>query len=172
MNLNIYLIQVLGMGLAGAIWAIIIASLIQFIILLPTLVRNLKLSDANAELLQKMKKFSLPFLPAAIFLILIELSDRWMIGLMSSNGTADVGIYSAGYKFGSLIMLCVRAFNLNWQPYYLKKDISTTFHKIGSMFLSLLIILSTLLSILWPILFWFLIGKEFWSGGLLSQLSL
>ena len=112
-----------------------------------------------------MKKFSLPFLPAAIFLILIELSDRGMIGLMSPNGTADVGIYTTGYKFGSLIMLCVRAFNLNWQPYYLKKDTPPTFYKIGSMFLSLLIVLSTLLSILWPILFWFLIGEDFWSGG-------
>ena len=62
-------------------------------------------------------------------------------------------------------MLCVRAFNLNWQPYYLKKDTSATFYKIGSIFLSLLIVLSTLLSILWPILFWFLIGEDFWSGG-------
>ena len=162
---NIYFIKTLGMGLVGAIWAIIIASLIQIIILSPVLVSNVRLSDNSADLLQKMKKFSLPFLPAAIFLILIELSDRWMIGLMSPNGTADVGIYTAGYKFGSLIMLCVRAFNLNWQPYYLKKDTSATFYKIGSLFLSLLIILTTLLSILWPILFWFLIGEDFWSGG-------
>ena len=153
------------MGLAGAIWAIIIASLIQIIILFPILVSNVRLGDASEELLQKMKQFSLPFVPAAIFLILIELSDRWMIGLMSPNGTADVGIYTTGYKFGSLIMLCVRAFNLNWQPYYLKKDTPPTFYKIGSMFLSLLIILSTLLSILWPVLFWLLIGEDFWGGG-------
>ena len=163
--LNIYFIQTLGMGLAGAIWAIIIASLIQVIVLSPILIRNIRLGDNNTDLLQKMKKFSLPFLPAAIFLILIELSDRWMIGLMSPNGTADVGIYTTGYKFGSLIMLCVRAFNLNWQPYYLKKDTPPTFYKIGSMFLSLLIILSTLLSILWPVLFWLLIGEDFWGGG-------
>jgi len=163
--LNIYLIQTLGMGLAGAIWAIVIASLIQITILSPILVRSVRLSNSNTDLLQKMKNFSLPFLPAAVFLILIELSDRWMIGLMSPNGTADVGIYTTGYKFGSLVMLCVRAFNLNWQPYYLQKDTSTTFYKIGTIFLSLLIILSTLLAILWPTLFLFLIGKEFWSGG-------
>lgn len=163
--LNIYLIQTLGMGLTGAIWAIIIASLIQIVILSPILISNVRVGNNSLDLLQKMKQFSFPFLPAAIFLILIELSDRWMIGLMSPNGTADVGIYTAGYKFGSLVMLCVRAFNLNWQPYYLKKDTSATFYKIGSIFLSLLIILSTLLSILWPILFWFLIGEDFWSGG-------
>ena len=163
--LNIYLIQTLNMGLAGAIWAIIIASLIQIIILSPILISKVRMRDVSPGLLQKMKNFSLPFLPAAIFLILIELSDRWMIGLMSPNGTADVGIYTAGYKFGSLVMLCVRAFNLNWQPYYLKKDVSTTFYKIGSIFLSLLIVLSTLLSVLWRILFWFLIGEDFWGGG-------
>ena len=38
--LNIYLIQTLGMGLAGAIWAIIIASLIQITILSPLLASN------------------------------------------------------------------------------------------------------------------------------------
>ena len=153
------------MGLTGAIWAIIIASLIQIIILSPILVSNVRLNDNSVELLQKMKNFSLPFLPAAIFLILIELSDRWMIVMMSPNGTADVGIYTTGYKFGSLVMLCVTAFNLNWQPYYLKKDSPATFYKIGTIFLSLLIILTTLLTILWPVLFWFLIGKDFWIGG-------
>ena len=163
--LNIYLIKTLGMGLAGAIWAIILASLLQIVILLPVLIKNVNPNRFSVNLLLKMKAFSLPFLPAAIFLILIELSDRWMIGLMSTNGTADVGIYTAGYKFGSVVMLCVRAFNLNWQPYYLKQETSNTFYKIGSLFLSFLIVISTLISILWPALFLFLIGEDFRSGG-------
>ena len=31
-----------------------------------------------------------------------------------------MGIYSAGYKVGSIISIVIIAFNLNWQPYYLK----------------------------------------------------
>ena len=88
-----------------------------------------------------------------------------MIGFLSSQGTADVGIYSTGYKFGSLIMLCVKAFNLNWQPYYLKQATQATFYKIGSIFLSILMILSTLISIMWPLFFSWLIGEAFWDGG-------
>ncbi len=163
--LNIWFLSYQKMGISGAIWAIIIASLIQIVILLPILFRAIKLSQNNADLLLQMKAFSWPFLPAAIFLILIELSDRWLIGLLSLQGTADVGIYSTGYKFGSLIMLCVKAFNLNWQPYYLKKNTKDSFYKIGSIFLSLLIILSTLISIMWPMLFYWLIGESFWKGG-------
>ena len=163
--LNIYFIKYLNMGLRGALWAIIIASVIQVIILSPIMIANVRLKITDSNLLIKMKAFSLPFLPAAIFLILIELSDRWMIGLMSENGTADVGIYGAGYKFGSLIMLCVRAFNLNWQPYYLKNNAPKTFYKVGSLFLSMLIIFSTLISITWPILFKLFIGRAYWEGG-------
>ena len=71
--LNIYLIKTLGMGLAGAIWAIILASLVQIVILLPVLIKNINPNKFNVNLLLKMKAFSLPFLPAAIFLILIDL---------------------------------------------------------------------------------------------------
>ncbi len=163
--LNIWFLSYQKMGINGAIWAIIIASLIQIILLSPILFRAINLSQNKASLLLQMKTFSWPFLPAAIFLILIELSDRWLIGILSLQGTADVGIYSTGYKFGSLIMLCVKAFNLNWQPYYLTKNTQDTFYKIGSIFLSLLIILSTLISIMWPILFYWVIGESFWRGG-------
>ena len=164
-GLNLYLIQHLKMNLTGAIWAIIFVSWIQFAMIIPLLLSKINKQQADDTLLVKMKKFSLPFLPAAIFLILIELSDRWMIAWFSSNGATDVGIYGASYKFGSLIMLCVKSFNLNWQPYYLKQNTVHTFYKIGSLFLSFLIIISTLISILWPILFYLLIGKEFWAGG-------
>ena len=163
--LNIYLIKYLNMGLQGALWAIIVASIIQIIIFSPLIIFNVRFNVFDSELLIKMKGFSLPFLPAAIFLILIELSDRWMIGLMSGGGTADVGLYGTGYKFGSVIMLCVRAFNLNWQPYYLKHNTQTTFYKVGSLFLSILIILSTLIAIIWPVFFAIFIGEAYWEGG-------
>ena len=165
LGLNIYLIQYLNWGLSGAIWSIIIASAIQIIIFLPIIFKNVNLKFIDSRLLANMKKTGLPFLPAAIFLILIELADRWMLGLMSSNGIADVGVYGSAYKFGSLIMLSVKGFNLNWQPYYVKNKNQKEFYKIGTLFLSLLIILSTLISLLWPLLFKLLIGDLFWEGG-------
>ena len=67
--LNIYLLKVLVLGVLGAIWAIILASIIQIIILLPVLIKNISFGEYNVSLLLKMKQFSWPFLPAAIFLI-------------------------------------------------------------------------------------------------------
>ena len=86
----------------------------------------------------------------------------------------DVGLYGAGYKIGALILLIVKAFNLNWQPFYLKPENQNdvrAFESIGTKFIVLLIFFSTLLSMLWSFLFQFqingnyLIGNEFWAGG-------
>ena len=119
-----------------------------------------------------MVRFSLPFLPASIFFIMIEMADRIMLGWLSSVN--DVGLYGAGYKIGALILLIVKAFNLNWQPFYLKRENQNdvrAFEAIGTKFIILLIFFSTLLSMLWPFLFQFqingnyIIGNEFWAGG-------
>ena len=103
---------------------------------------------------------------------MIEMADRIMLGWLSS--VDDVGLYGAGYKIGALILLVVKAFNLNWQPFYLKPENQNdagVFEEIGTKFIILLIFFSTLLSMLWPFLFQFqingnyLIGNEFWEGG-------
>ena len=62
--------------------------------------------------------FGLPFLPATILFISIGMIDRFFIE--SYLGLKSVGIYSAGYKVGSIISIVIIAFNLKRQPYYLK----------------------------------------------------
>ena len=85
-----------------------------------------------------------------------------------------MGLYGAGYKIGAIVLLIVRAFNLNWQPFYLKdQHINRTnqFSNIGTQFIVSLIFISTIISMLWETLFQinindvFLIGKTFWDGG-------
>ena len=170
--LNIWLIYSLSLGFSGALVALLYVSIVQLLLLLPLLVVKLKIKLFDYKLLTMMLKFSLPFLPASIFFIMIEMADRIMLGWLSS--VHDVGLYGAGYKIGALILLIVKAFNLNWQPFYLKTEFQNdtkVFEAIGTKFIILLIFFSTLLSILWPFLFKFqingnhLIGKEFWSGG-------
>ena len=116
--------------------------------------------------------FSMPFLPASIFFIMIEMSDRIMLGWLSS--IEAVGLYGAGYKIGAIVLLIVRAFNLNWQPFYLKSehgDQIRQFEKIGSRFIVFLIFISTMITMIWPIIFKikinniYLIGEAFWGGG-------
>ena len=55
----------------------------------------------------------------------------------------SVGLYGAGYKLGSIMSLAVTAFNLNWQPYYLKfkSNNNNRFGHIGSLVVIIFIFL-------------------------------
>lgn len=170
--LNVWFIYNLNMGFSGALIALFYVSIVQLLLLVPLLVIKLKINLFDYKLLRKMVKFSLPFLPASIFFIMIEMADRIMLGWLSS--VDDVGLYGAGYKVGALILLVVKAFNLNWQPFYLKpenQNDARAFEAIGTKLIVLLIFFSTILSMLWTFLFQFqingnyLIGSEFWEGG-------
>ena len=170
--LNIWFIYNLNMGFSGALIALFYVSIVQLLLLFPLLVTKLKSSHFDYKLLSKMVRFSLPFLPASIFFIMIEMADRIMLGWLSS--VDDVGLYGAGYKIGALILLIVKAFNLNWQPFYLKpenQNDAKVLEAIGTKFIILLIFFSTLLSMFWPFIFQFqihgnyIIGNEFWEGG-------
>jgi len=170
--LNIYLIMILNMGFNGALLSLVGVSLIQLLILSPLIFFNVKFQQFDYGLLKKMVNFSIPFLPASVFFIMIEMSDRLMLGWLSS--VENVGLYGAGYKLGAVVLLVVRAFNLNWQPFYLKNEnVNRTdqFENIGTRFIVILIFIATIVSMLWSLLFKininnvFLIGQEFWSGG-------
>ena len=131
-----------------------------------------RVASFNVDLLYKMLRFGVAFFPAALFFVLIEMYDRWMLGYFRNIN--DVGLYGAGYKIGSVILLLVNSFNLNWQPFYLKKGLGkgvAVFENIGQHFILILIFITTLLSVFWPIIFqwrlgsYYLIGKDFWEGG-------
>ena len=169
---NIYFIQFCGLGLLGAINSLLCVSLIQFVLLSPVVLIFCRFKFFNIILLKNMLRFGIAFFPAALFFMLIELSDRWMLGYLRNIN--DVGLYGAGYKIGSIILLLVNSFNLNWQPYYLKMGIKrgvATFENIGEHFILILIFISTALSVLWPMIFqyhigpYYIIGSNFWEGG-------
>ncbi len=169
---NVFFIKELQLGLSGAVLSLVCVSLLQLFCLMPVVCSNFRMQLIDSRLFVKMLKFSLPFVPAALFFMLIELSDRWMIAWLSS--VENVGLYGAGYKVGGFMLLLVRGFNLNWQPYYLKQEVSSClkkFNLIGSTFIVVMIFFSVLLSVFWPILFnikigsLYFVGVDFWEGG-------
>ena len=138
---NIYFIYYLNLGFSGAVLSLTVIAFLQLFLLLPLVFSYCRISLFDCQLLKQMLHFSLPFLPASVFFIFIELSDRWMLGWLGS--VADVGLYGVGYKIGSIVLLVVTAFNLNWQPYYLKDpnvDKKELFEKIGTLFILILIL--------------------------------
>ena len=173
--LNIYFLHTLHLSFMGVVFAMAGESIIQCLSITPVLFKFPVNFKFDFRLLKKMFLFAWPFFPATIFFIIIELSDRFMIQYFL--GLDDVGLYGAGYKMAALILILIRAFNLNWQPYYLEsgeKDIEQAkiqFANIGNFTIVGLIFLGTLLSSLYPLLLkinwngFSIIGPEFFDGG-------
>jgi O-antigen/teichoic acid export membrane protein len=68
----------------------------------------------DKDLSRELLRFGLPFLPVLLNMWIIDLSDRYLLGLYLS--TSVVGIYSLGYKFGQAMQLVVTAFTMGWTP--------------------------------------------------------
>lgn len=173
LGLNLLFLHFWSMGSFGAIYAMVGTAIIQFLCLFPAWLQYINVSVWNITIIKKMFAFGIPFLPSSLLLIVTGLSDRWLIGYYLD--LKQVGLYGAGYKIGSIISIIVLAFNLSWQPYYLKHSEDKSFikniNKISYMFCMLLLLLSTFISLFWPLILQinvfdhYLIGKSFWAGG-------
>ena len=144
-SLNYYLIKVFHLGVFGALLSLLIVAFVQMCVLLPFIFSCVSLFYFNLSLFKKMLRFAVPFLPSALLFIIMGFSDRWFIKYFLN--TESVGLYGAGYKLGSIMSLAVTAFNLNWQPYYLKfkSNKNNRFGSIGSLVIVSLITILTLL---------------------------
>tara|TARA_Y100000588_G_scaffold390903_1_gene497879 strand:- start:177190 stop:178608 length:1419 start_codon:yes stop_codon:yes gene_type:complete len=120
LGLNLLLVLNLQMGVLGVVLSNFITSGIIFIITLPILIKRISISTLSFEYWKKLMNFGLPFFPAGIFSMTLELSDRYILRYLTDLDT--VGLYNAGYKLGMLMMLVVMGFNMAWQPYFLKKE--------------------------------------------------
>ena len=170
MALNIIFVVYWGQGIEGVFKANIIASSIIFFSTTPILIKRINLGFFEKEIFTIVCKFALPFLPAGIFTMIMELSDRYLLEFYL--GTAEVGLYSAGKKMGMLGLTVVMGFNMGWTPYFLKrgkeKGAKIEFSKIGTLFLGLMGYITLLVSVWISNIMRFslggttLIGPEFW----------
>ena len=170
MIFNIIFVVNWGYGIEGVFMANILASGIVFIFSFPILINRIQLHAFDGIIFTKILYFSLPFLPAGIFTMIMELSDRYLLEWLL--GTADVGLYSAGKKMGMLGLTVVMGFNMGWTPYFLKrgkeKGARREFAQITTFFIGLLGYMSVLLGLWIPEIMRFklggttLIGSEFW----------
>lgn len=140
MVFNIYLVVILKMGITGVLIGNIIASGGLLLVTLPIIVKNFNVKSISRSALQEVLKFGLPFFPAGIFTMIMELSDRYLLEWLA--GTSTVGLYSAGNKLGMFGLLLVMGFNMGWTPYFLKKgkddDAPQIFARISTYFLGLI----------------------------------
>jgi len=144
-SLNYSLIKVYEMGVFGAVLALLFVAVLQMIVLFPFIISSISPFNFSFNLFKSMFRFALPFLPSALLFVVMGFSDRWFIKYFLN--TESVGLYGAGYKLASIMSLAVTAFNLNWQPYYLKfkNNDKNRFGGIGNLVIVVLILIFTLL---------------------------
>ncbi|NQV38228.1 MAG: oligosaccharide flippase family protein [Candidatus Marinimicrobia bacterium] len=170
--LNIFFVLTLKYGIRGVLFSNLIVSFFLVLILAPFFFKRFSFSTISTEILKKVFWFALPFLPAGIFTMVLELSNRYFLKWLTD--TATVGIYSAGYKLGMFGLLMVMGFNMGWTPYFLKQrdnpDAKPLFARVAKYFLGLQGFVSIVL-ILWidTIIRSSLFGISFFGPGFWSS---
>jgi len=115
-GLNLLLILVFKFGLVAVFLSNLAASVVTFLLLLPVVIKNLSL-NFNKELFRELVKFSLPYLPAGLASIIVQVIDKPIMQYLTDIKT--VGIYNANYKLGIFMMLIVSMFEYAWRPFFL-----------------------------------------------------
>ncbi len=136
LSLNLYLILVLNMGIQAVFISNLAASIFSFVALLPDILKLFNFT-INLETLKTMLKFGLPYLPANIASMMVQMIDVPILREMTNDST--VGIYRANYKLGIFMMLFVSMFQYAWQPFFLnnakEKNAKEIFAKVLTLFL-------------------------------------
>jgi O-antigen/teichoic acid export membrane protein len=97
---------VLGV-MAGTLMATTVATLLAY-----HLIRGHVSPGFSFGLLKSMLKYSIPIIPAGLALWILSLSDRYF--LLAYSTTTELGLYSIGARFASIVSLAITAFTLAW----------------------------------------------------------
>ncbi len=172
LGLNLLLVLKYRMGIEGVLASNLMTSGSLFVLTFPIIWRRLELRRASLDTWRQLMHFGLPFLLSGIFAMLMELADRYILRIMTDVET--VGIYSAGYKLGMLMLLIVMGFNMSWHPFFLKQENTDEtrrlFARISSYLLAVLGFIWVLMCLwiprlvrldLGPVTFY---GPDFWEG--------
>jgi O-antigen/teichoic acid export membrane protein len=171
-SLNFILVLKYKMGIEAIFIANLIASAFSFFVLTPDIFKMLLLK-IDKELLAKFLKFGLPYLPASLAAMIVQVVDRPVVLAMTNEST--LGIYQANYKLGIFMMLFASMFQFAWQPFFLNNAKEKNAKELFAKVLTLFMIVSSLIWILLTLFvedfarFEFLpgksiIGKEYLSG--------
>ncbi len=113
MGLTVYLIAGLGHGVRAIFWSNVASSAFAFLALSPVCWQNLRLIYSPAAV-RELLTFGIPFVPSALALLVINLSDRFLIRVFL--GIEEVGIYDIVYKLTLPMLIVVRVLRAAWAP--------------------------------------------------------
>ena len=169
--LNIFLIVKLKWGIEAIFISNLAASVLSFLLLIPTLFKNFKFGF-HKVLFKRLIKFGLPYLPAGLGMMLVQVIDVPILEKLTDVKT--VGIYKANYKLGIFMMLFVNMFQYAWQPFFLtnakEENAKEIFSKVLTYFTIVGSIMLVFLSLFISDIVKFdfagisIIGAKYWEG--------
>ncbi len=119
-------VLVLDMGAAGGLLANLASG---GVVLGATayVIARMRRGGFDLRLARETLRFGLPLVPHGLAGWVLNLSDRWLIGLLigmpAMAAQAAVGVYSFGYVFGQSVALVAMSFNAAWVPvWYARGD--------------------------------------------------
>lgn len=113
---NLYLLLVMHAGLEGVFLSGLCASAFTLATLIPTIVRNAG-GGFSQPLERALLAFGLPYVPAGLAAMVIQVVDRPVLRFLTDDAT--VGVYQANYRLGIIMMLIVSMFDYAWRPFFL-----------------------------------------------------
>ncbi len=138
--LNILFIVGMGMKAEGVLLANLLASGATFVILLMKVASQLTVKFPP-RLYRELLKFGLPYVPAGIAGVAMQVIDRPILKALTDDAT--VGIYQANYRLGVVMMLVVGMFDYAWRPFFLQHakdaDAKILFSKVFTYFMAVLL---------------------------------
>ena len=170
-TLNVIFIAVFGFGVEGVFLAGLIASASTLLMLIPL---SWKLLDLNfsIELWKQLLKFGIPYVPAGVATISLQVIDRPILRMLTDDAT--VGIYQANYRLGIVIMLMVTTFDYAYRPFFLNNarqpDARDMFARIATYFYALMLFVWVIVTVFVhdivsiQVAGSFLIHPDYWGG--------
>jgi O-antigen/teichoic acid export membrane protein len=112
---NILFLFKFDMGVDGIFLSGVISSGITLLFLIPTIKSNFS-TRWTGKLYADLLKFGLPYVPAGIATMMIQVIDRPILESLTDKAT--VGLYQANYRLGIFMMLVVSMFDFAWRPFF------------------------------------------------------
>jgi len=134
--LNLGLILGFGMHAEGVFLANLLASGLTLLAMIGMVLRQLTFRFP-ARLYKEILKFGLPYIPAGLAGIAMQVIDRPIVKALTNDTT--LGIYQLNYRLGIFMMLIVGMFDYAWRPFFLNHakdaDAKQLFAKVFTYFI-------------------------------------
>jgi O-antigen/teichoic acid export membrane protein len=162
---TLLLVVALDKGPIGVIVGNFTGTLIVYVGLLAYRREQLGL-ELDRPLLREMNRFGMPLVPSALFLWVLNFSDRFF--LVKLAGPREVGLYSIGVRLASAIILFLAAFRTAWPAFAYSIEDDQEAKRTYSFVLTYIVVITSwmalALGVLAPWLVRLLTTEEFYSA--------